>query len=286
MPAEVDFDTAKPVEEYRNYKDSFRHEIVENHYRQMRTNQTVAFVEKINEKYSFEIPRTRMSIREAFRVLETYVDSSDPDVSLPNMIHMLQTAEGIRRAGHPDWFQLVGLIHDMGKIMFLWGAPEDGQIGTAEGPQWALGGDTWVVGCRIPDCTVFPEFNSLNPDMANERYNTELGMYQPNCGFENLQFAYGHDEYLYRMLVANKTSIPEEGLAMIRYHSCYPWHTGGAYRQFMTVKDHELMKWVLEFNKFDLYTKDQGGINATVEELWPYYQGLIDKYFPESELAW
>ncbi len=73
---------------------------------------------------------------------------------------------------------------------------------------------------------------------------------------------------------------------MIRYHSCYPWHTGGAYRQFMTDKDHELMKWVLEFNKFDLYTKDQGGINATVEELWPYYQGLIDKYFPESELAW
>lgn len=117
------------------------------------------------------------------------------------MIHMLQTAEGIRRAGHPDWMQLVGLIHDMGKIMFLWGTPEDGQIGTAEGPQWALGGDTWVVGCRIPDCTVFPEFNALNPDMQNDRYNTELGIYQPQCGFENLQFAYGHDEYLYRMLV-------------------------------------------------------------------------------------
>lgn len=117
------------------------------------------------------------------------------------MVHMLQTAEGIRRAGHPDWMQLVGLIHDMGKIMFLWGAPEDGQVGTAEGPQWALGGDTWVVGCRIPDCTVFPEFNTLNPDMHDERYNTELGIYQPQCGFENLQFAYGHDEYLYRMLV-------------------------------------------------------------------------------------
>jgi hypothetical protein len=45
------------------------------------------------------------------------------------MVHMLQTAEGIRKAGHPDWFQLVGLLHDMGKIMFLWGAEEDGQIG-------------------------------------------------------------------------------------------------------------------------------------------------------------
>ena len=32
----------------------------------------------------------------------------------------------------------------MGKVMFLWGAAEDGQSGTAEGPQFALGGDTWV----------------------------------------------------------------------------------------------------------------------------------------------
>ena len=48
-------------------------------------------------------------------------------------------------------------------------------MGTAEGPQWALGGDTWVVGCRIPDCAVFPEYNKLNPDMSDARYNT--GMY-------------------------------------------------------------------------------------------------------------
>jgi inositol oxygenase len=86
----------------------------------MRTHQTLAFSQRMSEKYSFENgPRSKMSIREAFRELETYVDSSDPDVSLPNLIHMLQTAEGIRKAGHPEWFQVVGLIHDMGKIMFL-----------------------------------------------------------------------------------------------------------------------------------------------------------------------
>ena len=56
--------------------------------------------------------------------------------------------------------------------MFLWGTAEDGQEGTAEGPQWALGGDTWVVGCKIPDCVVFPEFNNLNPDESNEIYNS------------------------------------------------------------------------------------------------------------------
>lgn len=49
--------------------------------------------------------------------------------SLPNLVHMLQTAEGIRKRGHPDWMQLVGLIHDMGKIMFLWGDDSIGQNG-------------------------------------------------------------------------------------------------------------------------------------------------------------
>lgn len=73
---------------------------------------------------------------------------------------------------------------------------------------------------------------------------------------------------------------------MLRYHSCYPWHTGGSYRHLMNDEDHELMKWVLEFNKFDLYTKDDSGLKVSVEELWPYYQSLIEKYFPSTELKW
>ncbi len=118
------------------------------------------------------------------------------------MVHNLQTAEAMRRNNCPEWMQLVGFLHDFGKIMFLWGSPEDGQIGTAEGPQWALGGDTWVVGCRIPDCAVMPHFNELNPDMQNPAYNTENGMYEPHCGMNNLLYAYGHDEYMYQMLVS------------------------------------------------------------------------------------
>ena len=125
----------KPLEEFRNYADSDRQDTVRNHYRMMRQNQTVDFVKRMHDKYSFEKPRALMTMAETFEELKSYVDSSDPDISLPNLVHMLQTAEGIRAAGHPDWFQLVGLIHDMGKVMFLWGAAEDGQQGTAEGPQ-------------------------------------------------------------------------------------------------------------------------------------------------------
>lgn len=73
-------DISKPVESFRNYVDSDRQDLVENHYRCMRKNQTVDFVKKMIDKYSFTKPRQQLTISEAFKLLETYVDSSDPDV--------------------------------------------------------------------------------------------------------------------------------------------------------------------------------------------------------------
>jgi len=258
------------------------------HYRDMRTNHTVEFYKRMEQKYSFENGgRRKMTIEQAFAELEDYIDASDPDLDLPNMLHLMQTAEGIRKAGHPDWLQLTGLVHDMGKIMFLWGTNEDGQDGySPTGKQWALGGDTFVVGCQIPDdAVVFPEFNRLNPDMQDSRYNTKYGIYQPHCGIDNLMFAWGHDEYMYRMLVANNCTLPREALDMIRYHSAYPWHDKGAYKHLMAEEDEERIQWVKLFNKFDLYTKD-GDNDLKLEELWPYYKGLCEKYGLGGELMW
>lgn len=70
---------SKKAEAFRNYVDSDRQDIVTNHYRLMRSNQTLDFVDKMLTKYSFEKPRQKMTILEAFKKLETYVDSSDPD---------------------------------------------------------------------------------------------------------------------------------------------------------------------------------------------------------------
>jgi inositol oxygenase len=235
------------------------------------------------QKYH-KFDHAKMTILEAFEALKGYVDSSDPDVDLPNMEHMMQTAEAIRLSGRPEWMQLVGLIHDMGKIMYLWGAAEDGQLGEADFPQWALGGDTWVVGAPIPECAVLPEFNELNPDKDNIKFNLDKnGCYQPGVGMANLRFAYGHDEFMYQMLVHNKTTLPKEGLAMVRYHSCYPLHQGHAYNELLAPGDRELLTKVQDFNQFDLYTKSDE--RPDVEALWPYYQGLIDKYLPGT-LEW
>ena len=179
--------------------------------------------------------------------------------------------------------------HDMGKIMFLWGENEDGQDGySANGKQWALGGDTFVVGCQIPfDAVVFPQFNKLNPDMADARYNTPYGIYKPHCGLDELMFAWGHDEYMYRMLKANNTTIPQEGLDMIRYHSAYPMHDKGAYKHLLKPEDESRLEWIRVFNRFDLYTKDgDNDIREDIDDLWPYYCNLIEKYGLKGKLKW
>jgi inositol oxygenase len=215
-------------------------------------------------------------------------------VEFPNVDHGFQTAEGIRAAGYPEWMILVGLVHDVGKMQFLWGGKEEGMEGTPTGHQWSLGGDTWVVGCAIPESVVFPEFNKLNPDMNDARYNTEHGIYEPGCGIRNLKIAWGHDEYAY-MVVKNHTDkmrakgakeedlIPEEGLSMIRYHSCYPWHNKGEYEWAYAPGDEEIKAAVLRFNRFDLYTKAEQ--RPDIPKLWPYYQTLIDRFLP-GKISW
>ena len=63
----------------------------------------------------------------------------------------------------------------------------------------------------------------------------------------------------------------------------------GAYRHLMKPEDYEREKWVQLFNKFDLYTKDEGNDlrgEKMQEELWPYYSGLIEKYGLGGKLKW
>ncbi len=271
------------MESFRNYEDECKTiQVVKKHYKMMRQNQTLKFVNRMEEKW-LSLNHGQFTIKEAFDKLGSYVDASDPDATFPNILHGFQTAEAIRKDNLPRWFQLVGLIHDLGKMMFLWGLEDDGQSGDSHGQQWALGGDTWVVGCQIPNIVVYPEFNDLNPDMHDEKLNTKLGMYQASCGLSNLKFAFGHDEYLYHVLKKNGCKIPPQGLAMIRYHSCYPLHEHNSYVHFYEDQDYELVSYVQKFNKYDLYTKSDNLPN--VNELWPYYENLINEYCP-GKLSW
>ncbi|GIV35104.1 MAG: hypothetical protein KatS3mg031_2639 [Chitinophagales bacterium] len=250
------------------------------HYRKMRSNQTVDYVTRMKKKYlTFSRP---MTIREALESLHTLVDATDPELQLTNLQHMLQSAEGARLSGQPDWMQVVALIHDLGKVMYLWGCDEDG---TSVNAQWGIVGEVFVVGCRLPDTCIFPEFNVLNPDMQDPRYNTETGMYEPQCGLENLQLTWGHDEYLYQVLKNHPGNrLPEIAMVSIRYHSFYPWHSGGAYGHLENMKDKIYKQWVRYFNQFDLYTPPHRPLNLS--ELYDYYHPLIERYLGSEPIYW
>ncbi|EEY22392.1 inositol oxygenase [Verticillium alfalfae VaMs.102] len=133
-------------------------------------------------------PRAELSVWDAMLKLDTLVDDSDPDTSLTQIQHLLQTAEAMRRDGQPRWMQLTGLIHDLGKLLYMHGCPE----------QWSVVGDTFPVGCAFSPKIILPATFAANPDSTHPVYATPLGVYEAGCGIENLVMSWGHDEYLYQ----------------------------------------------------------------------------------------
>lgn len=257
------------INNFRNYSST--NEAIKENYRKQRSFQTFDYVMRMKEKYHHF--NQAISIWECISKLDNFIDISDPDISLPNSHHLFQTAEAIRRDNGADWLQLVGLIHDLGKLIYFKGCDEDG---TSMKEQWGIVGDTFIVGCQFPEKIIYPEFNQFNPDMFNPKFNTKMGVYRENCGLDNCHISYGHDEYLYQALIHNHCQIPAEGLNIIRYHSLYPWHKEGEYQYLMNLHDIETKKWVQMFNKYDLYSKENDPVR--IEELKKYYEPIIEKY--------
>jgi inositol oxygenase len=252
---------------FRDYGDNVRPAVRE-FYRLNHRHQTVDFVRRKENEYLMKNRRS-MGIWEAMEFLNTLVDDSDPDTELTQIEHLMQTAEAIRADGHPRWFILTGLIHDLGKILCAFGEP-----------QWAVVGDTFPVGCGYSDKVIFPAFFQDNPDWFVPEYQTECGIYELGCGLDRVHMSWGHDEYLYHVV---KDYLPWQGLAMIRYHSFYAAHREGAYTHLMNSDDRGRMQWVREFNPYDLYSK--GHAPPDVLELRPFYEDLIAEFFP-TKIAW
>ncbi len=255
---------AKSSSEYRNYEAPARNSVKE-FYRLNHKYQTFDFVQQKRKEF-LQFNKKEMPVWDAFNFLNQLVDDSDPDTDLDQMQHLLQTSEAIRRDGYPDWMVLVGLMHDMGKVLCLFGEP-----------QWAVVGDTFPVGCAYSDKVIFPEFFTENPDFNNPTYQSKHGVYEPNCGLKNVNMSWGHDEYVYQML---KDYLPEEGLYMLRYHSFYAWHREGAYSHLLDDQDRRMLKWVQLFNPYDLYSKNPTPPDWSI--LKPFYEDLLKRYLPAT----
>ncbi|KAI8060695.1 putative inositol oxygenase [Gongronella butleri] len=260
------FQSKKAAETFRVYDDA--KDGVQALYKEHHAKQTVAHVLDMKKKYCRRdrANKTLLGVWQVLEILNSFVDESDPDTELPQIMHALQSAEAARQDGQPDWMVLTCLIHDCGKYLSVQGVP-----------QWSVVGDTNPVGCAFSDKIVYSDLFDANPDARVSAYQSKHGIYEPNCGLDRVHMSFGHDEYLYHVV---KDHLPEEAAYVIRYHSFYACHTAGEYQWLMNDEDHLLMKWVKVFNKYDLYSKADHV--PDVDTLRPYYQQLIAKYFPEK----
>lgn len=233
--------TSSNKTEFRQYEDAC--DRVKAFYSEQHEKQTVAYNLKARNQMKSTV-RAEMGIWQAMEKLNSLIDDSDPDTSLSQIEHLLQSAEALRRDGKPRWMQVTGLIHDLGKLMFFYGAQG----------QWDVVGDTFPVGCAFDKKNIYPGSFTANEDFYHPVYSTDNGIYEPGCGMDNVMISWGHDEYLYHV-VKDQSMLPKEALAIIRYHSFYPWHKEGAYHRFMNKHDEEMLKAVREFNPYDLYSK-------------------------------
>lgn len=265
MMEKSEFDADKDKTQFRQYENAC--DRVKAFYKEQHEKQTVAYNLKARNNFKSNT-RAKMTIWEALEKLNSLIDESDPDTQLSQIEHLLQSAEAIRRDGKPRWMQLTGLIHDLGKLLYFFGAQG----------QWDVVGDTFPVGCAFDERIIYPETFKGNPDYNHEIYGTKNGIYYPEIGLDNIMLSWGHDEYLYH-IVKDQSTLPPEALAMIRYHSFYPWHSAGAYTDFMDEHDQAMLDAVRAFNPYDLYSKSDD--IPTVEELKVLHPHSCHKY-PEA----
>ena len=252
----------KSEEEFRQYDATATPGVAE-FYRLNHENMTVDYVLAKEEEY-FTLRKGQKTVWQAAEFLNTLVDDSDPDTDLTQIEHLLQTSEAMRRDGQPRWMILTGFIHDLGKCLCL-----------IRGAAMGSRGRYVSRGLRLVERYRLPEYFANNPDRDIAEYQTKYGIYEPNCGLDNLHMSFGHDGYIAKVM---GPYLRDESLYMLRYHSFYPWHKHGAYDHLCNEKDRSMLEWVLKFNQYDLYSK--GHTKPDLAQLKPYYDELFAEFLP------
>ena len=245
------------------YSDpEFRPDVPEFYLRHNR-DQSLERARALQQKYARRI-LGRATVRERFESLGGVRDASDGDLQgMSQLGHALQTANALRRDGLGEDWVVLGLIHDLGKVLLEHG----------EAPEFVVG-DTFPLGCRFSPRIRHAEHLSLNPDAREASYQTRCGIYDEGCGLDRVVFAYGHDEYLAEVL---GDRLPYALRWTIRHHSFQS--VAEDYLHLFDARDHQLRESHMKrFARYDLYTKDPEEVSAEhVEE----YCALLDRRFPE-----
>ncbi|BDA44886.1 probable inositol oxygenase 1 at C-terminar half [Coccomyxa sp. Obi] len=261
---------------------------VELFFRLNHARQTVDYVRRQAARYA-QLDRAEMGIWEALELLgnlreyETaLMEEEGTDADMPLTEHAMMTAEACR-AAFPDldWLHLVGLIHSLGKLL------AHKRIGGE--PQWAVCGESFPVGCRFHPSIACSAFFSVNPDRRRRIYNTPTGIYREGCGLAAVHMSWSASEYLYMVLLLNKTRLPAEALFLIRHQRFHALNRAGTpYDELLSASDRLMVPWLARFKELSAYKRKPNppAGRLTGDAFREYYSGLIAKYIPQGTLRW
>lgn len=264
------------------------------HYKQSWAKQSIEYVLKMKQQYSgFNL--CKMDIYKALSLMKdlpchcfkikSEESSNVQEISIRSFLFSM--AEEARKCGHPDWFQLIALIHDLGRVIKL---IDKTSIKDFQDYDWTIAIMSRVVGCNPSQSTSFKEFSYLRSDSNDSRYNTNLGIYHEGCGIENLLLTWTGQEYLYSMLKHNEVELPDEGLAIIRYFLLNEWHTHNEFQSLQSFDDEDLKYLVLDF--YSLRQRVKRNLNNELsnkecDKLWDtHYKWISMKYGFSGDLEW
>jgi len=252
--------------------------------------QNVKYVMEMRNHYTKHFKLGKMNIIEALNFAKEIPAScfrvTSEGVSLRTFLfHM---AEGARKSGLPDWMQFIALIHELGRVVKLMKSSPQGSY------DWTFSSFSRVVGC-IPNQSIpFQEFSFLDTDKQDSRYNTNLGIYEENCGLDSLLLSWTGQEYLYFMLKGNNVTLPSEAFSILRYFSLVDWHSHNQNACFQNFDDIQVKQDVFDFYNFREVIKSKilGGklselSDSECDELWNRHYSMISKkYICDVSLNW
>jgi inositol oxygenase len=246
----------------RELSDSSFRADVDDFYLRHNRDQTLERARALKRKYAARI-LGRATVLERFDALAGIRDESDGDLhGMSQLGHALQTAGAIRRDGLGEDWIVLGLVHDLGKVLI-----EDGLA------QEFVVGDIHPLGCAFSPRIKHAEYLAQNPDSRDPRYQTRCGIYEEGCGLDQVTFAYGHDEYLSDVL---RDHVPYEIAWTIRHHSFQS--VAEDYLHLFDARDRALRESHMKpFAGYDLYTKDPEV--ASTEHLEEFRE-LLARRFP------
>lgn len=114
------YDTCKETYSfYDQLKDGKIHSSVVDMFKENRERQTFDYVMQAREKYR-KLDKATLSIWDVLDQLDN-LEFDKNTVQLQQKVHAFQMAEAMRREGMPRWMILTGLIHDLGKYLYVLG---------------------------------------------------------------------------------------------------------------------------------------------------------------------